>query len=162
MMKDDEKVFLERHKSSKYTVNYREDGKNLKYVWNGAKGNHIDVKAVPKYVYDYLSNFNTFVNGELIVSNKMSDEQKEELRERLADPEAVDDNTFTKEDIIKILSGSFAKMKSTFDKVTSQTTKMFILDVAKEIKLDNANKQKYIKDLVGTAISIEDLFGEEE
>lgn len=49
-------------------------------------------------------------------------------------------------------------MKSALEKITSFSTKQFVLDIAKEMKISNVNKQKFLKDWYGTDLPLEDLF----
>ena len=53
-------------------------------------------------------------------------------------------------------------MEKELNKITSQTTKDFVLSVAQEIGLDSATKQSFIKEWLGSALSIEELFSKEE
>lgn len=148
-----EKVILERHKPTKYTVNFE----NKVYIWSGSKGNMISKKEVPVEVYDYLAMFTTCLqSGELVLIAKT--EEEKELLENIPDKEEYEANALTKEEVIKMLSGNLNKMKSELNKVTSRTTKSFVLEVAKEIKLENANKRLFIKEWMGTDLSTDDLF----
>ena len=52
-------------------------------------------------------------------------------------------------------------MEAELNKITSETTKRFVLDVAREIKVENATKQKFLKDWLGLELSIEDIFKSE-
>ena len=156
----EDKIYLERHKNSDYIVRYTDNGRNERYTWKGAKGNKFSKVGVPDYVYNYLAMSTTcFKNGELIISEVKDKDKKEELESVLFDQETVKANSFTKEEVISILKSTVQNMKKNFDGGTSQTTKDFIIEVAKEIGLSNTNKLKYLKDLVGSEMSIEDLFG---
>lgn len=151
----DEKVILERHKKADYTVWH--DGK--RYYWAGAKGHVISQVPVPREVYDYLAmSTGCLKNGELIISKKLAPELQEELNDEIFEKEEQEANSLTRDDIEKLLKGTIPQLKAGLDKITSETTKQFVLDVAKEIKLSNANKQKLIKDWLGTELPIEDLF----
>lgn len=149
-------VILERHKPSDYTVNF--DGK--RYVWAGAKGSKVGSRTVTSDVYDYLSMFTTcLTDGELIIAKKNAN--VEDLKEDLYGKEEYEVNALTREEVITILKGTMKKMESELNKVTSESTKRFVLEVAKEIKLDNYNKQKFIKEWIGYELSVEDLFDAE-
>lgn len=149
-----EKVILERHKLGDYVVNYE----NKTYIVPSSRGTIIGKKEVPFSVYEYLTMFTScFKDGELIIQAK-SKEEKEELLEDIYGKEEYESNALTKEEVIKLLSGNLKKMESEFKKITSETTKSFVLDVAKEIKLENATKQRIIKEWLGLELSIEDIF----
>lgn len=146
-------VILERHKPSEYVVNH--EGK--RYVWAGSKGNKVGTRTVASEVFDYLSMFTTcFIDGELVISAKTPNAK--EIKEEMYGKEEYEANALTKEEVITILKGNMKKMESELKKITSESTKKYVLDVAKEIKLDNYNKQKFIKEWIGYELSIEDLF----
>lgn len=150
---ENKKVILERHKITKYTVNF--EGKA--YIWAGSKGNMISKKEVPVDLYQYLAMFTTCLqNGELILVTKT--EEDKELLEDIPQKEEYEANALTKEEVKKILGGQLNKMKSELKKITSRTTKNFVLDVAKEIGLENANKRIFIKEWLGTELSTDELF----
>lgn len=152
---NDEKVMLIRYSTIPFTVNYE----NKKYVWAGTKGEVISKKEVPMDVYNYLTSFTTtFKDGELALEES---ENIEELKEDMIDREEYEVNSISKEELIKLLKGNYNKMMSELNKVTSESTKKYVYETAKEIKIDNANKQKFIKDWMGSMLSIEELFSEE-
>ena len=43
-------------------------------------------------------------------------------------------------------------------KIEIDSTKRFVLEVAREIKLESAAKQRFIKEWLGTQLTIEELF----
>lgn len=148
-----EKVTLVRQKPGQYTVNYE----NKRYVWAGSKGNVVSKKDVPRDVYDWLTMFtSTFSRGELVLEEKQ--ENIEELKEQIFEQEEYEANSISKEEIIKILNGNFKKMESELKKIETESTKKFVLEVAREIELESAAKQKFIKEWLGTALTIEELF----
>lgn len=148
-----EKVTLERHKQGEYTVNHE----NKSYVWAGSKGKTISKKQVPFSVYEYLTMFTScFTEGELIIQTN-TDEEKE-LMEDFYGKEEYEVNALKKDDVIKLLQGNLKKMESELKKITSQTTKQFVLDVAREIKIENSTKQRFLKEWIGTELPIEELF----
>lgn len=153
---NEEKVILERHKPIDFIVNYN----NKRVVWRGSKGKMIDRKEVSRDLFDFLAmSTRAISDGALVISNKS--ENKKEILDELVDREAYENNALTKEEAIKLLRGKFEVMKNSFDKVTSIDTKTFIYEVAKEIKLESAKKQKYIKEMLGSELSTEELFDEE-
>ena len=148
-----EKVLLERHKVGDYIINFE----NKSYIIPGSKGKIIGKKEVPYSVYEYLTMFtDCFKDGELII--KVERKEDEELLEDFYGKEEYELNALTKEEVIKLLSGNLKKMESELNKITSETTKRFVLDVAKEIKIQNATKQKFIKEWLGLELPIEDIF----
>lgn len=151
----EEKIILERHKKRDYTVWH--DGK--RYYWASAKGSIVSKVPVPRTTYDYLAmSTNCFKNGELIIAKMNAPELVEELKEEIYEKEEQEANSLTREEVEKILKGTIPAMKSELEKITSETTKTFVLDVAKEIKINNATKQKFLKDWIGTELPLEDLF----
>ena len=149
-----EKVILERHKVGDYIINFE----NKSYIVPSSKGNIIGKKEVPYSVYEYLTMFTTcFKDGELVISAK-DEKEKEELLEDFYGKEEYEVNALTKEEVSKLLSGNLKKMEAELNKITSDTTKRFILDVAKEIKIENATKQRFIKEWLGLELPIEDIF----
>ena len=148
-----ESVVLIRNKNIPYTVNY--EGK--RYLWAGSKGTMISKKPVPIEVYDYLASFtSTFQNGDLVVDP--ASEQAKELKDNILDTEAYEVNGISKDEVVELLKGNLKKMESELNKVTSDSTKRFVMSIAKEVKVTNSTKQKFLKDWVGNTLSIEDIF----
>ena len=140
-----EKVVLARYKNTDYTVNYE----NKRYVWYGSKGNIISKKEVPIDIYEWLTMHTyTFQNGELVLDS--SNENLEELKENIYEIDEYKVNSISKEDIAKLLNGNFKKMESELNKIEADSTKRFVLDVAREIGLESAAKQRFIKEWLGT------------
>lgn len=150
----EEKITLIRNSNIPFTVNYD----NKKYVWAGSKGNIISKKIVPIEVFEYLTSFtSTFEDGELKVLEDT--EIAKELVDNIIDKEAYINNAIDKDELISLLKGNINKMKSELNKITCDTTKRFVLDTAKEIGIENVNKQKFIKEWLGSTLNIEELFG---
>lgn len=148
-----EKVILARYKNTDFTVNYE----NKRYVWAGSKGNIISKKEVPLDVYEWLAmQTTTMSSGELVLDS--SNENLEELKENIYEIEEYEVNSISKEDIAKLLNGNFKKMESELNKIETDSTKRFVLAVAREIGLESAPKQKFIKEWLGTELTIEELF----
>lgn len=154
---DIEKVILERHKFGNYTINFE----NKSYIVPGSKkGKTIGKKEVPYSVYEYLVMFtDCFKDGELVI--KPAKEEEKGLLEDFYGKDEYESNALTKEEVSKLLSGNLKKMEAELNKITSETTKRFVLDVAREIKIENATKQKFLKDWLGLELSIEDIFKSE-
>lgn len=148
-----EKIVLARYKNTDYTVNYE----NKRYVWYGSKGSIISKREVPMDVYEWLT-MNTFAlqNGELVLDS--SNENLEELKENIYEIEEYEVNSISKEDITKLLNGNFKKMESELNKIEADSTKRFVLEIAREIGLESSAKQRFIKEWLGTELTIEELF----
>ncbi|MBM7835740.1 hypothetical protein [Clostridium sardiniense] len=154
----EEQIILERHRQNPYTVNYE----NKKYEWLGARNGVPSVKKVPREVYDFIAmGTSALESGKLVLGKKISDELKKDLLEEIPDVEKYEKNALTKEEVEKMLKGNLKSLEKAFSEIEEAATKQFIYKVAKEIKIENANKQKMIKDLLGSGLSIEELFGEE-
>lgn len=151
----EEKITLARYKNVDFTVNYEKK----KYVWAGAKGTVVSKKQVSSELVDWLMSFTTtFVNGDLVIVN--NEDKSKEVEENMTDIDEFKANSMTKEEVSALLKGNYKKLESELNKITSDSTKRFILEVAKEIKLESAPKQKLIKDMMGSGLTIEDLFFE--
>ena len=152
-----EKVTLLRHRGTEYVVNYE----NKKYVWPPSRGNVISKRDVPMDVYEWLTSYTTaFRFGELVLDK--TNENIDELKERIYEIEDYEANSISKDEIKKILEGNFKKMESELNKIKLDSTKRFVLDVAKEIKIESAAKQRFIKEWLGTELTIEELFPVEQ
>lgn len=159
-----DKILLARQRYGDFTVNYE----NKKYKWNGIKGNIISKKEVPMDVFDYLqSSTSTFQDGELVViDDKKTKKDKEEILEileNIPDADEYEANTHSRDEVVELLKGNVNKMKSELKKITSQTEKRFIMDVAKELvekeELDSLAKQKFlVVEFLGSNLSPEDYF----
>lgn len=151
------KVTLLRHRGTEYVVNYE----NKKYVWPPSRGNIISKKDVPMDVYEWLTSYTTaFRFGELVLDE--TNENIDELKEHIYEIEEYEANSISKDEIKKILEGNFKKMESELNKIKLDSTKRFVLDVAKEIKIESAAKQRFIKEWLGTELTIEELFPVEQ
>lgn len=148
-------IKIARYRTVPYTVNY--NGKS--YAWSGSKGSKYDIKDIPQDVVDYLvMNSVSFTDGELAILDES--EEAQETIENIHDKESYVNNTHTKEEIEKILTGNFKKMESDLGKITVPEEKKFVIEVAKEIKLDSAAKQKFLAEWVGVPVDI--LFSDDE
>ena len=152
-----EKVTLLRHRGTEYVVNYE----NKKYVWPPSKGNVVSKKDVPMDVYEWLTSYTTAFRFGVLVLDK-TNENIDELKEHIYEIEDYEVNSISKDEIKKILEGNFKKMESELNKIKLDSTKRFVLDVAKEIKIESAAKQRFIKEWLGTELTIEELFPVEQ
>ena len=147
------KVTLLRHRGTEYVVNYE----NKKYVWPPSRGNIVSKKDVPMDVYEWLTSYTTaFRFGELVLDE--TNENIDELKEHIYEIEDYEVNSISKDEIKKVLEGNFKKMESELNKIKLDSTKRFVLDVAKEIKIESAAKQRFIKEWLGTELTVEELF----
>jgi hypothetical protein len=143
-------IKVARLRNRPYKVNYVDDGIKKTYVWSGSKGSIIDTKDIPEEVVNYLLMFTTcFKEGDLkIIEN---DESSKELASNIDNKEQYDNNTHSKEEIIRLLEGNFMKMKSELSKITVKQEKEFVVEVAKEINLDSSSKRQFIAEWVNIA-----------
>jgi len=154
---EDKKVKLERRRNTAFTVNCPKTNKT--FIWNGAAGNKIDSKEIPQETYDWLFvSTTTFTSGELVPSEL---EAIEELQESLdeEDKERVQNNINTRAEIVELLEGNTNSMKAKLEKITEKSEKTFVIDIAKEIKLDSAAKREFLSKWSGYEI---DFSSEEE
>lgn len=103
-------------------------------------------------------------NGELVILDIESNENAKEIIDNMleSDSKQYEINSITKDEIINLLQGNYKKMEKELNKITSQSTKEFVLQVAKEIKIDSLTKQKILKNWIGSQLSVEELFGNQE
>jgi hypothetical protein len=149
-----ETVKLGRYRNTSYFVRCDINGFERQYTWSGAKGNRIDIKDIPREVVDYLTmNSLCFDKGELVFVEE--DDKVKEIKNGIADKESYDNNTHTKEQIEKILSGNFMKMKKELSDITVDSEKQFILGVAQEMQDDLAKgKIDFLAEWMGIDSSV--------
>ncbi|MNK45794.1 hypothetical protein D3C87_645650 [compost metagenome] len=153
----DNTIKIARYRNCPYTVNFTVNGGLKTYQWAGSKGDKADIKQIPVEVADWLiMTSKCFKDGELKILE--DSETAKEIVSNIDDIDSYNNNSHTREDIVKILQGNFNKMKSELEKITVQSEKQYVLDVAKETKLDVASKQKFIADWIGTPVDV--LFDE--
>lgn len=153
-----ETVKIARHRNIPYSVNYKSNNGLKSFQWAGSKGNKTDIKDIPVEVVDWLiMTSRCFIDGELKIIE--DSKETEEMVSNLDELDSYKNNSHTREEIVKILNGNLNKMKSELEKITVQSEKQYVLDVAKEIKLDVASKQKFIAEWIGAPVDI--LFDEE-
>lgn len=151
-------IKVARYRSNPYKVNYVDEGMRKTYSWSGSKGNRIDIKSLPENVVDYLvMNSSCFNKGELVIIK--DSEKAEETLENIDDIEQYENNTHTRAEIEAILKGTVAKMKKELAKIDNKNEMKFVVDVAKDMKLDSASKQKFLAEWTG--MDKELIFGDE-
>lgn len=139
----DKMIKLERLRPIPYFVNYNNNGRLEPYHWTGSKNGKRDIKEVPEYVVNWLLISSTcFKDGELAIVEDTK--ESKEIKENIADINDYENNTHSREEIVSLLTGNFPKMKSELGKITAIGEKQFVINTAKEIKLDSASKRKWL------------------
>jgi hypothetical protein len=151
-------IKVARYRNTPYSVNPPR-GLNWKPIaWSGSIGEKIDIQPVPDEVAQYLiMNSVCFKDGELVIIEDT--EEAKEVVNGITDIDEYKNNVHSKEEIIKLLNGSIQKMKTALEKIENIQEKTFVIDVAKEIKLDSNAKLKFLAEWMGVAQDI--LFDEE-
>jgi len=146
----DKKIKLERRRNTTFTVNCPKT--NRSWIWSGAKANKIDSHDVPQETYDWLfMQTTTFTSGELVLCDyKTIEEFDESLSDE--DKEKLQNNMHTRKEIEEILNSNTNSMKAKLEKITEKSEKSFVVDIAKEIKIDSAAKREFINKWSGYEI----------
>jgi hypothetical protein len=130
-------IKLARYRNTNYFVRCPLAGGEKQYTWTGTKGKKVDIKEIPQDVFDYLTmNSLCFDNGELVIVE--DSEESKQAKEHIGDKESYTKNTHTKEEVEKILTGNFPKMKKALNDITVDSEKQFVLSVAQEMSNDLA------------------------
>ena len=129
------KIKLARYRNTSYFVRYDADGSNRQYTWNGSKDGRAEIKEIPVEVVEWLQmNSICFDKGELVIIE--DNEKTQELKDGIVEIETYTNNTHTKEEIEKLLSGNVNKLKAELKKITVDSEKQFVIDIASTIKDD--------------------------
>lgn len=97
--------------------------------------------------------------GSLVV---VEDKDKEELN-YTTDLEQLTNNVHTREEIEKILTGNYKAMEKKLNEITSVDEKKFVLEVAKELKIDSSTKRAFIVKWAGIeGLSTDEIFSSED
>ncbi|MED2945354.1 hypothetical protein P4284_23905 [Bacillus swezeyi] len=145
-----DKVKLARYRNTSYFVGYTGDGGLKQFTWSGSKNGKAEIKEVSRDVVDWLTmNSVCFDKGELVIVDE--DDSTKELKESIVDAEAYSNNTHTKEEITKMIkTGNIAQMKNKLEKITVDSEKQFVIDVASEFSDDiPAGKLKALAEWMG-------------
>lgn len=135
-----EKIKLARHRNTSYFVRYTADGSNRQWSWAGSKNGRVDSKEIPKEVVEWLQmNSICFDRGELVIVDDTP--VTKEIKEGIVEIEEYTNNTHTNDEIQKILTGNINKMKAELKKITVDSEKQFVIDVASTLK-DELTKGK--------------------
>jgi len=152
---EEKKIKIERVRNTQYVCNFKNPSMTI--VWPASKNKQTIIRELSQeHVNELLMNSACFDKGELKIIED-SDEAKEIVK-NIANYEAYINNTHSKEDIIKILKATLGKFKSELNKITERNEKAFVVDVAKEIKLDNATKRNYLAKWANMKVEV--IFGE--
>jgi maltodextrin utilization protein YvdJ len=149
-----DKIKLARYRNTSYFLKYDADGSNKQYTWAGSRGGKVDVKEVPKEVVEWLQmNSICFDKGELVIVD--DNEETKEVKDGIVEIETYENNTHSKDEIEKLINGNFMKMKSALAKITVDSEKNFVIEVASEMKDDlTKGKIDFLSDWMGVDSSI--------
>lgn len=157
-MGNEKTIKIARYRNTPYVVNFTTNGGIKTYQWSGSKGTKIDIKPIPEEVVEYLlMNSACFRKGELKIIEDTP--EAKEVVSNIDDIEQYQNNSHSKEEIQKFLEGNFMKMKAELGKITNKDEMKFVIDTAKEIKLDSNSKLKFLSEWYGVKQDI--LFSEE-
>lgn len=125
-------VKLERVRGGDFIVNYNNGLSTKTFNWAGSKNGKTMTLSVPNELFEWLAHSTSTINdGELKVVETQAN--VEEIKANIPDLETYENNSHTREEIIKLLKGNINKMKSVLNKVTAQSEKQFIKSVADEL-----------------------------
>jgi hypothetical protein len=151
-------IKVARYRNTPYSVNPPRGANWKPIVWSGSKGEKMDTQPVPEEVIQYLvMNSVCFKDGELIIIEDT--EEAKEAVNGIVDIDEYKENAHSKEEIIKLLNGSIQKMKTVLSKIENVQEKNFVIDIAKEIKLDSNSKLKFLSEWMNIP---QDILFEEE
>jgi hypothetical protein len=152
-------IKVARYRNTPYVFNYITNGGQKRYEWSGSKGSKIDIKSLPEEAVNYLlMNSICFDEGELIIIEDTEDAK--EMASNIGNLENYENNAHTREEVIELLKGAIKVLKEEIAKITNKQELLFMVDVAKEIKLDSSSKQKVLADALNVPVDI--LFATEE
>ena len=135
-----EKIKLARYRNTSYFVRYNVDGAKRQWSWAGSRNGKVETHEVPKEVVEWLQmNTICFDKGELVIVEET--ETAKEAKEGIIEKEVYESNTHSREDILKIIGGNINKMKAELKKITVDSEKQFVIDVASSLK-DELTKGK--------------------
>lgn len=149
-----ETIKLARYRNTSYFVKYTGNGQERQYTWSGSKNGRPDVKVVPREVVDWLTmNTSCFDKGQLVIQEE--DLIVNEIKDTITEVDTYENNTHTKEDIEKLLGGNINKLKAELKKITVDSEKQFVIDVASDMKDDlTKGKLDALADWMGVSADI--------
>ena len=140
MAQSKEQVKVYRYRLSQYIVNFPTPSGIQTYLFSGSKKGSTEYKMLPSEVVNWLKTSSTcFENGELIVDLEDLEKSEEIFIDKVELAE-YKKNSHTRDEIEKILTGNVNKMKSELNKITSDSEKKFIIEVAKDLNIDSTAK----------------------
>lgn len=147
-MSKENEVMVARYRPSDFILNYVSfNGDRKKYIWSGSKGERFDKKLIPQSVVDDLTMTDSlFSDGELVILNEKN--EKIEV-DGVDDVEKYNNNTNSKKEIKEILGKPLVTMKAKLKNIEVAEEKQFVVEVAKEIKLDSKSKLKFLAEWLG-------------
>ena len=153
------KVKVERRRKGSFFVNFpRGNGMYDRYMWNGAKANYKDIKEIPADVVNWLAHqTSTLADGHLVVveEENMSQEAQQVVENIKEEVKDIDTKTHTYEEIKELLTGHLTnEKKATLSKIETREEKEFVLEVAKDMKLDSVVKQKFIAEMLDVDVDM--------
>lgn len=130
-----ETVKLARYRNTSYFVKYTGNGMERQYSWSGNKNGRPDIKPVPREVVDWLTmNSKCFDRGQLVIVE--DNEVVNDIKDAISEVEVYENNTHTRDEIVKLLTGNINKLKAELKKITVDSEKQFVVDIANELKED--------------------------
>jgi len=141
-------INIARYRNTPYVVNFITNGGLKTYQWSGSKNNKTDIKPIPEEVVDWLlMNSSCFRDGELVVIEDTP--EAKEVLENIDDKDSYVNNTHSREEVVKLLKGNVKQLKAELSKVTVESEKRFIIQVAKEEKIDSVSTLKVLSEWAG-------------
>ena len=160
MIQNIEKVKVYRHRMSHYIVNFPTPTGVQTYKFAGSKKGASEFKMMASEVVNWLKTSTTcFENGELVVDSEDL-EKSVEIFIDISDMEEYSRNSHTRDEIESIITGNVNKMKSELNKITSDSEKRFVIEVARELKVDSTTKRNFIASWSGLDVDV--IFDEDE
>lgn len=151
-------IKVSRYRDGDYTVNYMMNGRPVAYRWAGSQGSKIDTKNIPEYVVDWLIMSTTAIkNGSLVIEEN---EESKEIIDNIGYTEDIKGIVHTRAEIEKLLAGNLTNAKKDeLNKITNQTEKDFIVNIAQELKIDSVIKREFLAEWMGIDVNM--LFQED-
>ena len=141
-------INIARYRNTPYVVNFITNGGLKTYQWSGSKNNKTDIKPITEEVVDWLlMNSSCFRDGELVVIEDTP--EAKEVLENIDDKDSYVNNTHSREEVVKLLKGNVKQLKAELSKVTVESEKRFIIQVAKEEKIDSVSTLKVLSEWAG-------------
>jgi hypothetical protein len=136
-------IKIARMRNMPYIFNYITNGGIKRWEWVGSRGDKVDIKELPEDAVQYLlMNTTCFTKGDLAVIEDKP--EAKEIVENIDDIDQYKNNVHTHEQIVKLLNGNYKALEKALNSITSIAEKTFVIDVAKEIKLDSNAKLKLL------------------